>query len=203
MADLDAYVCYESATVYFPEWYKKASWPVMPSEEKPSISGRTISFSRKGLGITAELFLTSIPKKFSSNPEIQREIVRPAVALVSADLKTIDDLLPVFRNLAMNGVTQAQIYYTCDQLAGSFRVYDYSRQPIERLPFERLRALKSVPLVLVKKQFRDLLELAQHVGKPNQDATTLPYVKGNSLREAAERALQIYGWQARLAKLEI
>ncbi len=205
MDEISAY--YKSVTVEFPEWYAKPfAFPF--KKEAGAISGDNVTFTRGKTRFVVKIWPHSIPRQFSDNTAIQDLIVRPAIEMVLADMNTINDLVPKFRRLARAEKMQAQLFYERETISGDwYRVFDYSLSPKalgDRHSFEALLPLKSQNpdkvAKLIMPEHRSLFELVQHVDKEEDH---IAYVKGKTLREAAERALQIYRLAPRLARMRV
>ena len=191
-------ILYSSATLFFPEWYKRKDHPTWKFEEDPgSIHGSNVRFTRNNYTVEAKIYPYNIPHIFSDIPEVQRDIVQPAVKIVTADIETVEVLFEDLRALMKQGIVQEILYYEKGIADDGFKVYDYSCS--ERM-FEKLKALWDLGnrKSLVKEDLHDLISMGEPIG---QEGDKVPYVEGDSLKEALERALAIYRLKDRIKEI--
>ncbi len=201
-------ITYTMANLCFPRSTKE-------SEEfmstKPEIVSNKIRFARNGYHVEALIDPFNLPSKMSRIRQVQREIIKPAVSLVSADLETIDDMLPELKRLAEADIIHDSLHYGCgvsdEKYEGGpikiFKVYDYSipfptHDGLGNKLFSRVLWYKGVNERIIPPENRDLIGLAAYV---NQENKKLAHVEGNTLRQAVERAVEIYSLSDRLRKL--
>jgi hypothetical protein len=181
-------IFYKEAEIKFPEWFLSSDREF--KENSGSINGDTVSFTRNGYGVSAEILHVKIPYIFSENPQIRAEIIEPAKELVSKDMMTIEkDLLLELRKLAKKEKIQKNLNYHKETRLGDdiFKVYENSG-PRGVYSFERLMKLKKIPRYLLKAEYQNLLKTCRNL---KQDKDERPYIEGKSLRQAVERALKI------------
>ena len=171
---------------------------------RPSVSFDTVKFTRNRCYVRARIQPYYLPPDLSENTEVQRTVIKPIVKLVSADLATIDDLLPILDSLSHNAIMHGTLFYDRAPEGGAFRVYDQTNFQYYRAAerndrlFGRVLLFKGVDESIIAPANRDLVDKAQNVG---QDADKVPHVEGKTLREAFERAISIYQAADRLRKI--
>ncbi len=189
---------YHQATLNFPGSISKE---ILPS--KPYVSFNKVTFIRNEFHIEARIHPYFLPYNLSENPLVQREVIEPAVKLVSTDLETLDKVLPVLEDLAKKGIVQNSLIYDREPKGEKFKIYDYSQtfpesyEREDRL-FSRILLFKGQNKRIVATENRDLVDLAQYV---SQDTEKYPAVEGKTLREAVDRAISIYNLAERLRKI--
>ena len=182
-------VLYYKATVYFPENFKQID---LNSEKEPNIDYDTVSFIRNDCLIYAEIKPWVIPHELSDNKYVQSEIIKPTIEKVVADIQTVENLFDELRK------HEECLCYAKDiGIPLFFKVYNLMEKR-KCDPFKKLITLKNVPRRLLKKEYQDLVGIAEFV---DQEEGKVPHVQGLNLRDAVEKALTIYNMAERLKEI--
>jgi hypothetical protein len=190
---------YNQATVSFPG--RLALNGMDPTvSEAPKISGNRVDFWGKDFLISARIEPFYVPYGLSENEIIKKEIINPTIELVEKDLSDCDDLLKRLVNLSEKGVIQNDLFYKKDHnnLLLPFKVYDYSTRNDKVGLFKRfIEDYKEGSWRSKIEENKNLVNLTKYVYQENKE---IPHVKGNTLKESLERAIQIYNLSDRLSK---
>jgi len=179
---------YTGASVVFPEYFGKKELKV---EKGKFDLNNQVTFTHGNMEIEASLKPFYLPGELpKTKKEIQSEIIQPTKDVVLQDIEPCEELIQKLYELAKEGKHQYDFYFEKTD-TGEFRLFDYCL-PIEDQATKKLLALKIVPkdaLKWLKPEYEQLAKLAKNV-RQEKDTT---YVVGSNLKEAFERALEIYG----------
>ena len=178
---------YESAMVHYPGTFAEVN------TIGPFAVGNRLDFL-----MNDHFVIVRLPTGIWEVTRIKEKFVKPMVEVVSRDISTIDALLPELHALARQGKAPQDLMYSPDTDSGSdYRVYDTFPSPPGKI-FDVLFEIKGVPEYLLDPSIRDLVPLAQEVGK---DENGLVHVRGRNLVEAVSLAYRIYSVGDRLREI--
>ncbi len=195
-------VAYEKATIYFPMWIKRSKDIIDVKEVNNNpgkISGETVSFSRNGCVISASIFPYNIPHILSDNDIVQNGIVKPIIRDITKDIETIDEDIRFLEVLAAKKKVEGKFYYERELSGDEFRVYDYSRSTRVK-GSEKILKLLNYPQKLLGRKYQEFYGIAKVL---HQEEKHIPYVTGETLKEATKNILLLYSKLDKLDKLEI
>lgn len=169
------------------------------------IIGDVVTFVRNGSCVEARVKPFYLPTEqaeiCSRNPAVQAEVIVPTIQLVSADLATIDSLLPQLQSLYRSNVIMSLLEFSHhpdlspQDSDSKYRVYDFSNYSNGFRLFDRLKHLVDPDYFLSKKEVPlPVMDLAALVNSELRDPSlpSLRYVSGPTLKEAVEKAINIY-----------
>jgi hypothetical protein len=117
---------------------------------------------------------------------VKEDVIDPSILLIEKDLKTIGDQLDYLRELAEKNVVQSSLHYKRSPDGLFFNVFDYTISKIGF--FNKLAFIYNSDRL--KNENRHLADLAKFVSRSHDE--DLSTVRGETLKEAVERAIKIY-----------
>lgn len=180
---------YVGANIQFPCSVKE-TWP-----DKPYAELNRVIFVHKGHYISADIKPYCIPFDMSKFKIVQEEIIQPAVKLVTSDLDTIMEQLSGLHTLAEMKIVHPGLEYERASDGREFKVYESSRiSPSEEESlFQKVMLFKGIDKRILKSHLHRWVDLAEFVKQEQDVLNRLPHVEGTTLKEALERAINIYG----------
>jgi hypothetical protein len=184
---------YNQATISFPGRLE------LPNvSETPKITNDRVDFWwwKGDFFISAHIEPFYVPYGLSENEIVKKEIIKPTIELVKKDIDYCDDLLYKLFDLSKKGVIQNDLFYKKDKnISLPFKVYDYSMGMGEISLFKRFIEDYNALSWRSKLKNESLVNLAKYVCQENKE---MPHVKGNTLKEGLERAIEIYNLSDKL-----
>jgi len=142
-----------------------------------------IRFVKDGLGI-AVIILNENSLTF--NTKKKEKIVES----ITAQISTIDDLIPQFMALSNDSSDSFFTYeYNVNSAVEQFRIEEHQTPAYRRKLFEALAKLKKIPYEFFAKEYANLRELAEYI---EQNDKRILYLQNNSLKEIAKLTLRVY-----------
>jgi hypothetical protein len=177
---------YVSATINLPG---SITEPLMT--KIPYSVGNSVRFEFNRCNVSAHVG-TGIFKEV----EIHENYLHPLVDLVTRDLKTIEDLLPQLTELYKQRKAPEQLMYENSD-PYTVKIFDCTSTPPGRV-FPTMLEIKNTRLKLLDSKYHDLVPLVGNLGK---DGDKLVHVKGASLGDALEQAIEIYKLAERIREI--
>lgn len=183
---------YKNVTIYFPE----SRTAKIFEDRKTSLSGGNLKFNKGKYQISAEVLSYDVAKKLGNflTADSKEEIAETVSEAILLDVESIEDLLKELRELAKRGRVQKNLYY--EKSEEGFEVCDYSKPNslFQKVMDESTFRVEDIAKEEsgLRKHYKELSELSKFLGYKGDPIKTRPFVEGESLREAVNRALKIY-----------
>ena len=169
-----------------------------------------VSFALKNYGF--ELFIPQLIPKFWENMEIRKRYIDEILNPNFMDVKSeVEDAMPNFEKLrayvrtyARNGMGGVEGERLADHLdfnrlrEKEVRLYDYFDLVGGKRPTDILLKLREIPKVILNTNLHGLRDLAEYVVSSRRESNS---IKGDSITDCAQRALEIYSHLDELKEL--
>ncbi len=171
--------------IFFPEAQKKQGIKFPEKDENHTFylkNGSFVNFMYGG----------DVPEYIRKDPEIAKRLPNPRETVIS-DVTSIEDILSELREKASLGEFSTTVYCNKNK-KGIYLFYDYSA--IEGMPrefFKHIFPFKKIPIEVLDKKYHKMKVLSEYVKE-----RSVPFIVGNTLREAASRAMEIYGMETEI-----
>ncbi len=169
------------------------------------VEGNRLIFVYKGYPVEADINTYFTSGGLSEDKTHLEEVIAPVVKQVTSDLDTIVEQLSALHTLANSDHLINSLTYDRTPDGKLFTVYDGSTlQDTRWTLFHGVMHFKGANQLIVDKKLHEWIEMAEYVKFGDFDREhghiSPIYVEGSTLREAVDRALQIYSAKNILAK---
>ncbi len=164
---------------------------------KFKVEWNNLTFVHRGYLVIADLNTYFSSAGTSDGKIASEEIIAPVIKLITSDLDTIVEQLNALQILANSEHLVSSLTYDRNPNGKLFKVYDRSTlQDTNWTLFHAVTNLEGANPLLVNKKLREWIEISKYVKLQDPDREhafiPAPYIECSTLREAVDKALQIY-----------